>query len=464
MCTSWVRIVCLCCALCAAAGIVSEATAQQYNPPTTPATATPTTPDAQTQAAAPVAPDAKSAPLYVSGHLFSRHEWRDGYSLTPGAPDGSDLIRYRARFGFHTGPWALTESLNMSAHLAPQAAGNWSVGGDTLDNPQLGIQEGYVELQRTMFKIQVGRFEMAYGEHLIIGSVPWHPVGRAFDGVRARFDWGLKDAWVDVFFTSINEGFDSSPAVISPYSGGDVFFTGAYASLGPHVMDKLALDVYALSRIWPASNAPAVPATTPPTTAPAPVDQAGAVEATLGLRSKAELGSVMDYRVEAGVQFGTRRVKASKDAADVFAWQADAELGAKLGDTGLRLALEGLVASGDDPATPEQEGYDQLYPTAHAFLGLMDFVGGRTNVASGVFHAHWKKPWLRVLLDVHAFWRMEVPDGQETYLGSEADLNIVYPIGQNLTLRALYGQFIPESRSSFDDHLHYTELEFNATF
>jgi hypothetical protein len=72
--------------------------------------------------------------------------------------------------------------------------------------------------------------------------------------------------------------------------------------------------------------------------------------------------------------------------------------------------------------------------------------------------------WCLALRDVHSFWRLEVPDGQDTYFGAEADLNLIYPLGKNLTLRALYGQFIPSQRDSFDDHLHYTELEFNASF
>jgi hypothetical protein len=38
-----------------------------------------------------------------------------------------------------------------------------------------------------------------------------------------------------------------------------------------------------------------------------------------------------------------------------------------------RIGVEGLVASGDDLSTPDRdEGWNELYPTTHKWLGLMD--------------------------------------------------------------------------------------------
>lgn len=47
------------------------------------------------------------------------------------------------------------------------------------------------------------------------------------------------------------------------------------------------------------------------------------------------------------------------------------------------LTLGGLFASGDDPGTTKDEGWNQLYPTVHKFLGFMDVIGGRNNIAAG---------------------------------------------------------------------------------
>ena len=51
------------------------------------------------------------------------------------------------------------------------------------------------------------------------------------------------------------------------------------------------------------------------------------------------------------------------------------------------MSVEGIYASGNDPATEKHEGWDELYPTAHKFLGLADVFTRavkRTNVRSGV--------------------------------------------------------------------------------
>jgi hypothetical protein len=108
------------------------------------------------------------------------------------------------------------------------------------------------------------------------------------------------------------------------------------------------------------------------------------VALTGGIRVKQRISAV-DYRVEAGVQTG-HRPRLGLERQTALAYQGDAEAGVNLLDDRLRFALEGLYATGDDPDTADRaEGWDQLYPTAHKFLGRADIIGPRTNVASGTF-------------------------------------------------------------------------------
>src|SRR5690606_37083014 len=164
-------------------------------------------------------------------------------------------------------------------------------------------------------------------------------------------------------------------------------------------------------------------------------------ELTLGFRHKGKTG-MLDHRVEAGFQFGKSPVNPTFEApdpaaVDKLAYHADAELGLTPA-AGFRLALEGLLASGDNLDTSdENEGYNPLYPTAHKFLGFADIVGDRTNVGSGVLHLSYAptKP-LTLTVDAHYFTRLKAgADGKDGSMGVEIDTNILYAFGGGASVR-----------------------------
>jgi hypothetical protein len=95
--------------------------------------------------------------------------------------------------------------------------------------------------------------------------------------------------------------------------------------------------------------------------------QANYQVALLGARLQSNVGSFLDYRIEAGQEFIT-----TKDG------QADVEIGLKLPD-GIkpRIAFE-LFTSGKD--------YYQFYPAWHCWLGCADMFG-RRNVQGYTVHA-----------------------------------------------------------------------------
>jgi hypothetical protein len=400
---------------------------------------------AQDVAEAP-ATAAEPFPLTVGGSYLSRFELRRNYS--PGGLDASDFVRGRARLVLTTAPLTLREGLDLTLRFAPQAAGLWHIGGDTLEDPTLGLHEGALVLQGDVVRGEVGRFEMTYGDHLVVGNVDWNETGRAFDGVRLRVaPGGAAGVWVDVFATLLMEGFTEGFG--EPFGAGDEVFTGVYAALGPAVGEGFALDGYVLVRLWPATDG---------------LPRETAVQPTVGARVKNREG-LLDYRLEAGVQLGTRPApvppegSAAGDPPTVFAYQGDLELGLNLAGDAFRVAVEGLVASGDDPETAdEREGWDQLFPTAHKWLGYMDFVGARTNIASAVLHLSYRTaPWT-FTLDGHAFWRPEPAGDADSYFGSELDLGAVLAFGGGLRLRGGYGLFLPAEEVG-PDPLHFFELE-----
>lgn len=170
----------------------------------------------------------------------------------------------------------------------------------------------------------------------------------------------------------------------------------------------------------------------------------------------------LDWRLEVDGQVGHH--PESRDA-DTFAYSVDGEVGATVGGSAsFRAAANGYIASGDDTETANRnEGYHQLFPTAHKWMGLMDFVGPRSNVAGGALrlsarpHDRWK-----TYVNVYEFHRLEDSATQEAgRLGMEVDAGARFAIGQRTGLRFGYGVFAPVEEVS-DRLFHFGELELRA--
>jgi hypothetical protein len=381
-------------------------------------------------------------------------------------------------------PIDVGDGVEISATFVPQAAYTWGentgTNPTTTDHPALQLYEGYASVGTKRYRLDAGRFSMNYGDALVIGEVGWNEIGRAFNGVRLRVSPSDKPAYVDGFVTIINEGRLVTQKPVS----GDNYFWGVYAGLGPLFAEKFDWDLYWLNfSTARASHVTLTGTGTPPPTAVG--DQDAAWEATLGSRVKGSF-EPLDVRAEAGYQLGTRSVAptfARPQPADVNrgAYQIDAEVGVTP-VKGFRLGLEGLVASGDDLETASRnEGYNELYPTAHKWLGLTDVIGPRTNITSAVLHLKYQagKTW-SFMADAHYFSQPKKgalaaagTDQKKGAMGEEIDLYTVYAIGRGADLKGLYGVFLPNedywtAKSTSDDvagnPIHYFEVQFGIDF
>lgn len=385
-------------------------------------------------------------PLRVGASFFTRFEMRQGYDdlgRSGGRFKEGEFTVYRARLRLDTTPFDIGHGHSVTLRFAPQIDGYWGNQPGTISNPALGINEGYVRLANDLIRLDVGHFMMNYGDALVIGNLGWHQTARTFDGARVRIAPKGSKYWVDVFATQLGEDIDGADA-----SGfrGDTYFTGIYSDFGKMISKKTVLEPYLLAQVWGKK-----------------AGAEGALQTTVGVRAKQTYG-MFDVRAEVGAQFGTRL--AGMGNVDVFAYQFDAEVGVKP-MKGLRLSLEGLMASGDDATTADKnEGWNQLYPTAHKFLGFMDIMGGRSNVTSGVFHAAYKGVDRFIFkLDAHMFLRPQTVDPQPSYAGAEVDINAIYVIGKGTKLRVMYAVFVPGAdHFAADDAAHYVEVQFGYSF
>lgn len=425
-----------------------------------------------------------------TGSFFSRYELRQGFDnagVQRGRFIDGDAFFYRARFGIGTGPIDLGRDIKVALQFTPQAAGVFGSLSSTIADASLGLHEGYLRAGGKYVRVDAGRFELNYGDALVLGNLDWNEVGRSFDGFRSRVSTSPTSAWLDIFATVIKEG-RQQPVPLVKAIDGDQYLLGAYAALGPAIKPGLDLDFYLLSQIWGDSQKSGTTTGT--------YRREGAAQFTIGARAKQKI-KAFDYRFEGGIQAGKRSGDLAAIAAmptpmtmtvvkstKVLAYQADLELGlalvrAKAPAPGaaapapgtppapdrFRVSLEGLYASGNDAkSTDKNEGWDELYPTAHKWLGLTDafVLGGqkRTNVASGVLHLT-AIPVTNFTLqaDGHLFARVEDTAGaapapamppmmalqKKGFAGSEVDIGAVYQIAKGLKARALYGVFMPSS-------------------
>jgi hypothetical protein len=397
-----------------------------------------TTPEAD-PAPEPPAVDESKPGLVVTGSFFTRYEYRQNYSkigMVGGRVSELDATAYRARLGLTTTPVDVGKGRSVTIGVTPQASGFWGPSGGLAD-AGVGLHEAKMRIKGDTNWLDLGRFEMIYGDHFVVGNVGWHETGRSFDGGRLHIGVGDKGAWVEAFLTMITEG---SPAVVTPLGAGDQYFTGVYANLGPNFGEGMDLDAYMLNRVWPEIEG----------------GNDLAYESTIGGRYKKKMGKA-DIRVEAGVQVG-------KNVADqdVLAFQGEGEVGFKASDQ-LKVAGQAFYATGDDdPLDDKDKAWDQLFPTAHKWLGLMDIMGGRSNIMGASGKGRYKmSDDLGLALDVHYFMRPQTPDPVDGYAGIEADAWALYKLGKGLGLRGQYSIFVPNETGPLgsDDLVYYMEVQ-----
>ncbi len=125
------------------------------------------------------------AQLGFSGELRVRPEYRRGYkSLALPDQDPAFFISQRTRLKLHY------EEERFSFHIALQDVRTW---GNT---SQLNISDAYFSLHEAwggvqiskQFNLKVGRQELVYDDHRILGSVNWAQQGRSHDLVLLKFE------------------------------------------------------------------------------------------------------------------------------------------------------------------------------------------------------------------------------------------------------------------------------------
>jgi hypothetical protein len=414
--------------------------------------------------------------LSLGGSARYRYEFFDNnnFGAGPQDDDGFHLTRFLAHADLHLG-----KNLRGFVQIKSAMEDGREGGPRPIDSDEFDLQQAFVDLKLPMplgdegatVTLRGGRQDLAYGAQRLVGPLDWANTRRTFEGGKATLAFSKKHS-LDVFLVRpvVNENEE-------PNTGdGNTTFAGLYDTLSlPTWFGEKAstkLDLYGFALLVNRPGGRVVP----------PFGGPDEDRYTIGARLSSA-PKPFDFDVEATYQFG------KSGSGDIAAWSIASEVGYTLENAPLtpRMILGFDMASGDDdPADADNQTFNQLFPTAHPYLGYIDALG-RQNIID--LHGgaelillkeakHARKVALRA--EHHLFWRQSDADAiynpfgfvtradlgsDETYVGSETDLLLNWQIDRHWSAYAGYshffaGDFLQETGPSDDIDFFYAALQF----
>lgn len=364
------------------------------------------------------------------------------------------------------------------------AADSGSAGGE---NSILDLHQGYFDLKKLFdlpLTVRVGRQEIVWGDHRVIGNFVWSNVGRVFDA--GRFMWDTDTIHAEVIAAKIDEdgyllsgaGTGNQKVATSSGSSDENMYAAqlAFKKLVPSAL----LELMYICKSDQDDTGAGIAGTGYGTPKVGAIDTYG--ERTSGAGDPVNIhdfgvridGKVpnldaIDYTIESHVQVGNYGTK------DQEAWAFAGKTGYTFKNVAWtpRIGFEYDYASGDsDPTDATHETFDNLYPTNHwqGIYGFADLVSWQNmhDFRAQVKVSPTKK--LTAQVDYHYFMLAEendgwylangtlatprtpiglpgTPSGKSGYdtsddqLADEIDLTVSYDLYKNVKILAGYSWF-----------------------
>jgi hypothetical protein len=385
----------------------------------------------------------------IGGEVRERYEFRDNADFNTNAADTLSFIASRIRLHLN---YEVTPDI--VAFIQMQDARLFGGEASTVSNDNLlDLHQGYVTIKNLGdASLTVGRQEMFFGDHRLVGHFGWNNIGRSFDGLRLAYV--VAPVRVDVWATSVKVyGTNTSASpTFAPSNNDAQQFYGVYGSVKTPVAVVEPYIMY-LRDTTGAATPSAI-------TAPAATGQR---RTTLGLRVDGKaVNESVDFTGEGAYQSGTMAARGTTPESDISAYA----MALKAGYTAPvamkpRIGLEYDRASGDSDSTDDKfETFENLFPTNHPFYGIMDYVGWRNMQDLRLSLSAKPSATTGVSVDYHRFSLAEESDrwyaasgapfgptptvgNTETDLGQEIDLVGYMMVKEKVRLEAGYGRFMP---------------------
>jgi len=398
--------------------------------------------------------------LSLGGQVRERAEYYRHYLFGASRPDDTDaylLSRFRTSVDLH-----ITTYLRLFAEGKAAFSLDRSLAGGrtTTYVDEFDLQNGFADImiplgEQAQVTLRGGRQELLFGAQRLVGVSDFTNVRRTFDGgqgITRIGDWTISPFWAKL-------------VVVDKYkfneSTSDNKLFGIYGT-GPVRFVPANLDVYWLS----ADNAGATFNATP----------GREQRQTLGARTWGKIGQThLDFEMEGAGQFGV------VGRGDVAAGMFTTNLGYSLPVPGsARVYVEFDYASGDGKPGGNVGTFNQLYPTAHSFLGYIDYIGRQNIISPSAGVTFSPVHDLTLSLQQYFFWRASDRDAlynksgavlrpgtgtTATYVGAEIDLLAAYNFTRQLLGSVGYshffpGEFIRKTGPSRDSDFFYSALQY----
>lgn len=424
----------------------------------------------------------------LGGQIRTRAEYANGFYQTPANngtledsvglkyTDGA-TTKYRSKGiddGYILNQTRLWADADVNEHLRVfiqlQDARTFGAEGTTVgyansytENAILDLHQGYFDL-RKLFEMpltaRVGRQEIIWGDHRVIGNFVWSNVGRVFDA--ARFMWDTDTIHAEAFAAKVDEdGYLLNGQAAGESDGSGSSDENVYASMltFKKLVPSASLDLMYICKSDQddsATNATLVgTANTGAAGDPINIHDFGA-----RIDGKVPNLDAMDYTLESHVQVGNYGTQNQE------AWAFAGKTGYTLKNVAWtpRFGIEYDYASGDSDASDNtHETFDNLYPTNHwaGIYGFADLVSWQNmhDFRGQVKVSPTKKMTAQV--DYHYFMLAEEGDGwylanaslasatrptggydtRDDELAQEVDLTVSYDLYKNVKILAGYSYF-----------------------
>lgn len=373
------------------------------------------------------------------GEYLVRFRHVEGKDFAPGNVD--NFLRHRARLGLR---FAYGEELQ--ALVQVQDVRTWGEESDTLGDfsaDGFDLHQGYVELAFDPdLRLRVGRQEIGYLNHRLIGNVGFVEQARSFDALRlmARaFDQRLS---IDVMYARVLDDLPTGSLAVD-----DLFAAALRAQIGDFFQPAF-ITVIDLN------------------------SGSDRVRATNGLVLQSELPFGLRFGIEAYLQAGGATV--GEVDTSYFAWMFAARTRFTLVDSDLAPFFEVFVetlSGDDDPSDGDERTFDTLFATGHRFHGEADFflnipvdTAKRGLIDTGAVLGMNLAEDAFAQVAIHAFLPMQSRDGGGSF-GQEVDLTLGVKPNPHLSLDFNYSVFIPGDAFTADgDPEHFIYSTMAASF
>ncbi len=438
----------------------------------------------------------------LGGQIRTRAEYANGYYQVPtsnatlnggaggatagvvgrGESSDDDYVLNQTRI------WAdadVNEHLRMFIQL--QDARTFGAEGTTVgfangydENSITDLHQGYFDLRKLFdlpLTVRVGRQEIIWGDHRVLGNFVWSNVGRTFDG--GRFMWDTDEIHIEAIAARVDEdGFTTNDG--SDNSDENLYAAQfAFKKLVPGALLELMYlsrndedNVANLNNII--NGAPAG-------------DSLEVHDFGFRLDGKIPNLDAIDYTLEAHGQFGDFGDQTHK----AYALAAKGGYTFKDMNWKPRFGFEYAHASGDDdPTDNDHDTFDNLYPTNHmnGIYGFADLLSWQNmhDFRGNIKVTPTSK--LTVQVDYHYFLLAEEEDGwylangflasgvrpaggyddDDNELAQEVDLTVSYQLYKNVGILGGYSWFAAgdwiENNFDQDTDTNWVYLQTTVTF